>query len=380
MERIVLGYTGSLETSIAIPWLAQHAGVDVIAVTLDLGQGRELADVRERALSCGATRAHVLDVRDELAREYMLPVLQAEATGEGGVPLVTAPARPLIAKKLLEIARIEGATTIAHCCAPFSEDETRLEAAARALDSSITVVAPLRESRMTIEQRIAFAKDCNIFVPGTAAAADDVDANLWGRATRLAGNAPADGRPREDAYVLTRAPHACPEEPASLVIDFEAGVPVRANGIEMRFAELIESVETIAGAHGVGRFDVAGDGRPGTLIEAPAAVVLQTAHQHLEECTVPPELRALKEGLALEYAHLIEEGHWFTPTREAIDAFVASVQRRVAGSVRVELSRGSCRAVSCGVPQQNLGATAVLTPVDASPARGLEPVERSQGR
>jgi argininosuccinate synthase len=364
MERIVLGYTGSLNSSVAIPWLAERFGVDVIAVTLDLGQGTELTDTRERALASGALRSHVLDVRDEFAAEYILPLLQAGATGTAGAPLITAISRPLIAKKLIDVARMEGATMIAHCCDPLSDDENRLETALHALDGSIAIVAPLRESHMTPEQQLAYARERNIFAPALPATAVNTSANLWGRSTELA----AGTNDEDETYVLTRAPHLCPEEPACLDVEFESGVPVRANGIEMAFAELIESIETIAGAHGVGRFDALPGGQLADVRfshEAPAAMVLQTAHNALEESAVSHDVCALKRILAREYARVVEEGRWFTPAREAIDAFVASVQQHVTGTVRVELFKGSCRAVSCRV--------------DAPLPRHAEPVQESRG-
>jgi argininosuccinate synthase len=345
MERIVLGYSGSLDTSVAIPWLAERYGADVVAVTLDLGQGWELADIRERALSAGAVRAHVLDVRDEFARQYVLPVLQAGATGRDGAPALTALGRPLIAQKLIEIARIEGATAVAHGCLPCSDDEGRLESALRAVDASVKVLAPLRESHMTQDELIAYARTHHIFAADTAADERTTDVNLWGRSVDITAERTAG----DEIYVLTRAPEQSPDEAAYLDVEFEGGVPVRANGIEMPLSELIESIETIAGVHGVGRFDGQGNADVMHVYEAPAARVLQTAHAELERTILPRRLRSLKDRLGREYTRLIDEGRWFSPTREAIDAFVASVQRRVSGTVRVELLKGRCRATSCRV-------------------------------
>jgi argininosuccinate synthase len=352
MERIVLGYSGSLETSVAVPWLTERFGADVIAVSLDLGQGRELADVRERALSVGAIRAHVLDVRDELAREFLLPALQAHATRKDGAPLVAALARPLIATKLIDIARMEGATAIAHCALPCSDAEAQIESAAAAIDPAIAILGVMREACMTDEARIAYAKERNIFVPPMAGGVYRVDANLWGRSLLVASSVPP-GESRDEVFVLTRPAQAAPDEPASIDITFEQGVPVRANGIEMPFAELIESVETIAGAHGVGRFDGPQDQADGLDVrhvhEAPAAAVLYAAHARLERAATSRELQSLKQKLGREYARLIDKGSWFTPAREAVDAFVASVQRHVTGTVRLELFKGACRAVTCRV-------------------------------
>lgn len=362
-DRIVVGYSGSLATTVAISWLAEHRGVDVIAVTLDIGQEGELTDVRERALGAGALRAHVLDVRDEFANEYILPALQAGGSGPGGVPLVTALSRPILAKKLIDIARMEGATAIAHGCFPYSDDEARLESLIKALDPRMTVIAPLRDSPMTPDEQAAYARGHNIFVPADASGGR-TDVNLWGRSTEL-----TTGRSTDDIYVLTRSPEDCPDEPAWLEVEFDRGIPVRANGIEMALAELVESIETIAGAHGVGRFDAAdaSAGDAAWVHEAPAAVVLQTAHAALEESALPPDLCLLKDVLGRGYGRLIDEGGWFTPMREAVDAFVASAERRVTGTVRVELVKGRCRAVGCRVP------------VPAEPAHDPEPIERLRG-
>jgi argininosuccinate synthase len=366
MKRIVLGYSGSLKGSVAIHWLIERLGADVVTVTLDIGQEAELADVRERALNAGAVRAHVLDARDEFARGFVLPALQAGAASEDGAPPLTGLGRPLIARKLIDIARMEGAIAVAHCCRPFSNDEARVESALRALNPDLTIVAPLRESRMTAEELIAYARERNVFVP-TTADVESADVNLWGRSASLT----ADRSTALTAgYVLTRTPEQCAKEAASLEIEFDHGVPVRANGIEMPLAEMIESLETIAGSHGVGRFDGA------CIHEAPAAVVLQTAHRELEHAAHAPELSAAKTALCHEYARLVDEGRWFTPMREAIDAFVASVQQRVNGVVRIELLRGDCRAVSSRVY-----ATAPPNRVrlETHTQADLEPAERFRG-
>jgi argininosuccinate synthase len=359
MERMVLGYSGSLETSIAIAWLAERFGVEVIAVTLDVGQGRDLADVRERALAAGAVRAHVLDVRDELARAYVLPALQAGAIEIDGDPLGVALARPLLGRKLVEVARMEGATSIAHGCqpgspgSPGSEDETRFERTLAAVDPSMTIVAPLREWNMTQPQQIEYAKAHNIL----ASPSPRVDANLWARTI-------AADEARDDIYLLTRAPEMCPEEPARLEIGFLRGVPVRANGIEMSLAELIESVETIAGAHGVGRIDRSATDRK--IYEAPAASVLVMAHEELEALVVPEDLARLQDYLAHEYRSLIDAGLWFGPKREAIDSFASSVQRMVSGSVRLELFKGQCRVVDCRIDTNADLAQRPASPVAAA--------------
>jgi argininosuccinate synthase len=399
MNRIVLAYSGGLETSVAIPWLAEHYRAEVIAVTFDLGQGRELADIRERALAIGAVRAHVLDVRDEFARRYVLPALQSGALDEGHYRLATALSRPLIARRLIEIARMERTPVIAHGCAPASNDCLQFETAARAVDPSITILAPARDWGMTRDEAIAYARARTIPIPTEDPWPYAIDTNLWGRSIMWAVTEDVSEQPKDDIYLLTRAPHHCPDEPAYIDIEFEAGVPVRANGIEMPLVELIESVETIAGAHGVGRIDrgedpLAGDSRE--IHEAPAAVLLQAAHRELEAWIVAPDLQRLMHGLGRAYADLVYDGRWFSTTREAIDAFVVTIQRRVTGSVRLKLFKGECQVVGRQSPffAHNLATvdeegrlTPATTPGPAPPAgtldsapRDLEPAERSQDR
>jgi argininosuccinate synthase len=347
--RIVLAYSGGLDTSAAIAWLAEQYAAEVIAVTLDLGQGRELTDVRERALTVGAARAHVLDARDEFARDYILPALHAGALYEDRYPLATALSRPLIARKLVDVARMEGATIIAHGCNGKANDELRLELGVRALDPSMTVLAPARIWGMSRDALIAYAKARRIPIPSTIDSPYTVDTNLWGRSIERGVLEDPWQESPEDIYALTRSPRACPDEPAYVEIEFERGIPLRANGVEMPLVELIESLETIAGAHGVGRIDMvenaAVGGKSREIYEAPAAVLLHTAHAELEKLVVPRDLERLGHDLGRAYADLAYNGRWFSPTREAIDAFMRTIQPRVTGAVRLKLFKGDCRVV-----------------------------------
>jgi len=348
-QRIVLAYSGGLDTSVAIAWLAEKYHAEVIAVTLDIGQGRELTDVRERALAVGATRAHVLDVREEFAREYILPALQAGALYEDRYPLSTALARPLIARKLVEVAHMEGAAIVAHGCNGKANDELRLELGVKVLDPSLTVLAPARLWDMTREQEIAYARARRIPIPSTIDSPYTVDTNLWGRSIERGVLEDPWQESPEDIYALTRSPRVCPDEPAYIEVEFERGMPIRANGVEMPLIELIESVETIAGAHGVGRIDMVENAASGAksreIYEAPAAVILHIAHSELETLVIPRELERLAHDLGRAYADLVYNGRWFSPTREAIDAFMATIQPRVTGAVRLKLFKGDCRVV-----------------------------------
>jgi len=349
MQRIVLAYSGGLDTSVAIPWLAEKYGAEIIAVTVDLGQGHELSNVRERALAIGAVRAHVVDAREEFARQYILPALQAGAVYEDRYPLATALGRPLIARHVVAIAKMEGATAIAHGCTGKDNDQVGLDVSARALDPGIEVIAPARMWAMTRTDEIEYARVRNIQVPATLANPYSTDSNLWGRSIECGVLEDPWLEPPDDIFTLTRAPADCPDEPAYLEIEFDAGVPVRTNGIDMPLLELFESLETIAGTHGVGRIDMVENRLVGIksreIYEAPAAVVLHAAHQELENLVIARDLHRIKHDMARLYADAVYNGLWFSQTREAIDAFVAAIQPRVTGVVRLKLFKGDCRVV-----------------------------------
>jgi len=349
MKRIVLAYSGGLDTSVAVSWLAEKYGAEIIAVTLDLGQGEDLTNVRERALALGAVRAHVIDGREEFVRDYVLRALQARAIYEDGYPLASALARPLIAKHLVSIARMEGADAVAHGCTGKDNDQVSLDISVRTLDASLTLIAPAREWNMSRSDEIEYARVRNIPVPVTIASPYSVDSNLWGRSIECGVLEDPWKEPPDDIYTLTRAPQHCPDEPAYIEIEFDRGVPVRVNGIDMALVELIESLETIAGAHGVGRIDMMENRLMGIksreIYEAPAAIVLHAAHRELEKLVITRDLERIKQDMGRVYADAVYNGLWFSPTREAIDAFVAAIQPRVTGNVRLKLFKGDCRVV-----------------------------------
>jgi len=349
MTKIILAYSGGLDTSVAIPWLKEKYAAEIIAVTLDLGQGRELNQIRERAMSTGAIRCHVLDVRDEFAREYILPALQADALYEERYPLATALSRPLIAKKLVDIAHMENATAVAHGCTGKGNDQVRIDVSVRAIDPAITVIAPARDWGMTRPEEIAYARAHNVSVPATIANPYSTDQNLWGRSIECGVLEDPWTEPPEDIYRLTKAPADAPAAPAYVEVEWQDGVPTAVNGIEMPLVELIDSLETIAGVHGVGRIDMVENRLVGIksreIYEAPAALLLHLAHRELESLVVPRDLQRLKQRLSQEYADIVYNGLWFSPTRSAIDAFVQNVQPRVTGTIRLKLYKGDCRCV-----------------------------------
>jgi argininosuccinate synthase len=349
MDRIVLAYSGGLNASVAVAWLAQHYGAEIVCVTMDLGQGTDLESVRERALAAGAIRAHVLDVREEFARQHVLPALQAGAVFANGGPLATALGRPIIARKLVEIARIEGTSTVAHGCSDQGHDRTCLETPVHALMPGGRVIAPACEWDLTRPQQIEYARQRGIPLPAAERGSFDVDTNLWGRSITRGDGDDAWTDPPAGLFAITRDPDRCPDEPAFLDLQFEQGIPSAVSGVTMPFMDVIASVSTIAGAHGVGRVDASVSGPAGPAVrefhEAPAAVVLHLAHGELESLLIPHALLRVKRGISTEYAGMIDQGLWYSPVREAMDAFVATVQARVTGTVRIRLHKGSAHVV-----------------------------------
>jgi argininosuccinate synthase len=331
-DRIVFAYTGEPDATALLSRLRQHRH-EVVTLTLDLGQGRELDQVRERALAAGARRAHVLDVREEFARDYIVPALQAGALYAGRYPMTASLARPLIARKLIEIAGIEQATVVAHGSSSPGTDLVPLDLSLRALDPAVRILAVARQT------------------DGDRPAGESyrVDANLWGRSVECSVLDDPWREPPDELYVLTKAPAQAPDSPAYVDVAFEQGTPVSVNGVVMPFTELIESLATIAGTHGVGRMDTIERRQAGVISreisEAPAAVVLHAAHRELEAFVLPRDLDRLKRELSLKYADLVYNGHWFTPMREALDALTRQVQERVNGVIRVKLFKGACDVV-----------------------------------
>jgi len=349
MTRIVLAYSGGLDTSVAIPWLKEKHGAEVIAVTLDLGQGGELNQIRERAIAAGASRCHVLDVREEFARDYILPALQADALYEERYPLATALGRPLIAKKLVEIAQMENASAIAHGCTGKGNDQVRIDVSARAIDPRMTVVAPAREWDMTRAEEIEYARVRRVAVSATSESPYSTDQNLWGRSIECGVLEDPWNEPPDDIYTLTKSPASAPDVPAYVQIEWQSGVPTAVNGVEMSLVELIGSLETIAGVHGVGRIDMVENRVVGIksreIYEAPAALLLHAAHREMEGLVTPKDLQRLKQRLSQEYADIVYNGLWFSATRTAIDAFMQNIQQKVSGTIRLKLFKGDCRVV-----------------------------------
>ncbi len=344
-DKIVLAYSGGLDTSVAIRWLQEQYGADIATLTMDLGGQVDLEAARQRALDIGAVRADVMDARDEFVRDYVWPALRAGAIYEGVYPLATALGRPLIAKHLVRIALEEGASGIAHGCTGKGNDQVRFDVSAGALAPALKVVAPAREWGMTRDDEIAYAQERNIPLDLNKRSSYSVDENLWGRSIEAGDLEDPWVEPPEEAYAWTVSAAAAPDEPRSVEIRFAEGVPVAIDGEELGGVALIELLNEEAGAHGVGRIDHVENRLVGIksreVYEAPAGTVLHLAHRALEQMCLTKEQSRFKERLAQEYADLVYNGLWFTAHRRDLDAYVLSTQRHVNGTVRVRLHKGS---------------------------------------
>jgi argininosuccinate synthase len=349
-ERVVLAYSGGLDTSVAIGWIAEETGAEVIAVAGDVGQGGEDLDViRERALACGAVDAVVADIRDEFADEYCLPALQANALYMDRYPLVSALSRPAIVKHLVAAARYHGATTVAHGCTGKGNDQVRFEVGIGALAPELEVLAPVRDSGMTRDKAIAFAAEKGLPIDVTKKSPYSIDQNVWGRAVETGFLEDIWNGPIEDVYDYTQNP-ATPRDADEVVITFTQGVPVAIDGKHVTVLQAIEELNARAGAQGVGRLDMVEDRLIGIksreVYEAPGAITLITAHQELENVTVERDLARFKRGVEQRWSELVYDGLWFSPLKRALDEFLASSQEHVSGDIRMTLHGG--RAVVTG--------------------------------
>ncbi|MEP6696373.1 MAG: argininosuccinate synthase [Pseudonocardiales bacterium] len=349
-ERIVLAYSGGLDTSVAIGWLAEETGADVIAVAADVGQGGEdLEVIRRRALACGAVEAVVADVREDFADRFLLPALQANALYMDRYPLVSALSRPLIVERLAAAAHKYGATMVAHGCTGKGNDQVRFEVGLAALAPDLRVLAPVRDSGMTRDKAIAFAEGKGLALDVTRSSPYSIDQNVWGRAVETGFLEDVWNSPVEDVYSYTADP-AVPRESDEVTITFEAGVPTAIDGSQVTVLQAVEELNARAGAQGVGRLDMVEDRLVGIksreVYEAPGALTLITAHQELEALTTDRELGRFKRGVEQRWGELVYDGLWFSGLREALDAFIATTQRTVSGDVRLTLHGG--RAVVTG--------------------------------
>ncbi|MEU0506055.1 argininosuccinate synthase [Nocardia sp. NPDC005998] len=345
-ERVVLAYSGGLDTSVAISWIGKETGAEVVAVAIDLGQGGEdMNVVRQRALDCGAVEAIVVDARDEFANEYCLPTVQANAMYMGQYPLVSAISRPLIVKHLVEAAKFHGASTVAHGCTGKGNDQVRFEVGIGALAPDLNVIAPVRDYAWTREKAIAFAEENQLPINVTKKSPFSIDQNVWGRAVETGFLEDLWNAPTKDVYDYTSDPTVNFEAPDELIVTFDKGVPVAIDGRPVSVLEAIVELNHRAGRQGVGRLDMVEDRLVGIksreIYEAPGAIALITAHQALENVTIERELGRYKRQVEQRWGELAYDGLWFSPLKRALDAFIAETQEHVTGEIRMVLHGGS---------------------------------------
>ncbi|MEY2448427.1 MAG: argininosuccinate synthase [Acidimicrobiaceae bacterium] len=346
-KRVVLAYSGGLDTSVAVRWMIDNLGVEVIALAVNVGQDGGTIDadmLNERAVAAGAVECIVADVRDEFAREFLVPALKANALYEGRYPLVSALSRPVIAKHLVATARECGADAVAHGCTGKGNDQVRFEVSTRALAPDLDVIAPVRSWGMTREDCILYAYDHGIPITATKEKLYSIDDNLWGRAIECGEMEDPWRVPPPGVWSLTKQTAT---EPRDLVVGFEQGVPVSLDGEATELVELISTVGEVVGSYGCGRLDMVENRRVGIksreTYECPSALALIAAHADLESITHERDLAREKQRLEIRYAELIYDGLWFSPLRQALDAFIGESQRFVTGDVRLHLEPGSCR-------------------------------------
>jgi argininosuccinate synthase len=346
-KKVVLAYSGGLDTSIIIPWLKENYGCEVIAMAADVGQKEELEPLEEKALKTGASKLYIKDVVEEFVTDYIYPTLKAGAIYEGKYLLGTSMARPLIAKCLVDVARAEGAEAIAHGCTGKGNDQVRFELAVKALAPDLAIIAPWREWDLkSREDEIEYAAQRGIPVPVTKEKPYSMDRNLWHISYEGGVLEDPDYEPDEDMFKLTVAPHKAPDKPTYVEITFERGIPTQIDGEAYEPVPLIDKLNEIAGANGVGRVDIVENRLVGMksrgVYETPGGTLLYLAHRELESLTLDRETMRFKELVAQKYAELVYYGVWFAPIREALDAFVDKTQEHVTGTVRLKLYKGNC--------------------------------------
>jgi argininosuccinate synthase len=347
MKKVVLAYSGGLDTSIIIPWLKENYGYEVIAMAADLGQGEELDPLHEKAIKSGASKLYIEDLQEEFVTDFIFPTLKAGAVYEGKYLLGTSFARPLIARRLVEIAEKEGAVAIAHGATGKGNDQVRFELAVKALSPDLEIIAPWRlwdiKSR---EDAIDYAVERGIPVPVTKDRPYSMDRNLWHLSHEGGDLEDPWNEPKKDLFLLGVSPEDAPDQPEYIELGFEKGTPVALNGEELGPVQLLETLNGIGGKHGIGIVDMVENRLVGMksrgVYETPGGAILYTAHQALEHLTLDRLTLHYKEQIALKYAELVYDGVWYSPLREALDAFVNVTQQNVTGTVRLKLYKGNC--------------------------------------
>ncbi len=350
-EKVVLAYSGGLDTSICIKWLIDEHDLDVIAVIGEVGQEHEgLEAIRQKALRTGAIEAYVVDMREEFVNEYLTDAIRANALYENKYPLLSALSRPVISKHLVSIAHEHGAKYIAHGCTGKGNDQVRFETSVWLLDPSLKIIAPVREWPFkTRPEEIEWAAEHGVEVPVTNAKPYSIDDNLWGRAIECGVLEDPWNEPPEDIYTMTDSPEAAPDKPEYVEIGFKAGIPCALDGKQMSFLDVIYALNEVAGRNGFGRLDMIENRLVGVksreCYEQPAALALITAHKALEDMCLEREVLHYKLGIEQKWAECVYYGQWFAPLKQALDAFIASTQDAITGTVRVKFYKGTCTVV-----------------------------------
>jgi argininosuccinate synthase len=349
-ERVVLAYSGGLDTSVGIGWLKDATGKEVVALAVDVGQGGEnMDDIRQRALDCGAVESIVIDAKDEFADDFLMPALKANALYQKRYPLVSALSRPVISRHLALTAKALGADSVAHGCTGKGNDQVRFEAAVAALAPELTSIAPVRDLALTRDKAIIYAEEHNLPIRQSAASPYSIDKNVWGRAVETGFLEDPWNAPIEELYEYTSDPEAglAADE---VIITFEAGIPVAIDGVSMSALAVVQHMNVLAGKHGVGRIDIVEDRLVGIksreVYEAPGAMALIAAHEELESLTVERDLGRYKRGVEAEWSNLVYDGLWYSGLKRSLDAFIDDTQRYVSGEIRMTLHGG--RAVPTG--------------------------------
>ncbi len=345
-NKVILAYSGGVDTSVCIPYLKEEWGVkEVIALAADLGQGDELGPIQEKALKCGAIESLVENATENFVKDYAFPAIQANALYENRYPLSTALARPLIAKLLVEAAQKYGADAVAHGCTGKGNDQVRFDVGIMALNPDLKVLAPAREWGMSREEAIAYGERFGIQSPVKKSSPYSIDRNLLGRSIEAGSLEDPMTEPPEEIYAMTKAIAETPDQPEYIEIGFESGIPITINGKVFDPVALIAQLNEIAGKHGVGRIDMLENRVVGIksreIYEAPALLLLIEAHRDLESLTLTADITQYKRGIEDTYSQLVYKGLWFSPLKEALDAFIEKTQERVSGTVRVKLFKGN---------------------------------------
>ena len=379
MAKVVLAFSGGLDTSVMVKWLQEKYGYDVVTLTLDLGQGKDLKKVEEKAWSLGVVNHYSIDAREEFINDYVVPAIKANALYMDAYPISSSLSRPLIASKLVEVAELEGAEAVAHGCSGKGNDQVRFDITIKALNPKLKIIAPVREWNMTRDREIEYAKEHGIPIPATVDSPYSIDQNLWGRSIECGVLEYPEKEPPEEIYEWTVPPEKAPDEAEYITIGFEEGVPISLNGEEMTTLELVEKVKTIAGRHGVGRIDHIEDRIVGLksreVYECPAAITILKAHFDLEKMVLTRHEKLFKRIVDHEWAYLVYAGLWMDPLKEALDAFIDKTQERVTGEVTLKLYKGNAHVVGRSSPYSlydlNLATYDISSTFDQTAAVGF---------